>query len=288
MKNILLLFVIYLLLLPASAQERLRPGKLYDQGEDIYGPAYGIKSRVPQGWTGVVPMDTEVFLLMPVNNMDGEIYVMADTTDYEKLKVNWMEGLELGNGNILMSDGKIFNRGETLASNVVLLNKTTGFKGYIEAKCGPYGACVSFLLLCSSQNFDALKKGVIEMSDNTEFVEPSDKGFYDDFDWKEFLSGKYLASYEYEPGAKSENELWLCPDGTFRSKLKRTGLLKEEAKALQGKQKGTWETSSVGPEGELVLHFAKQDDVELDMLIDEDRIFMNERKYFVMLSDQCK
>lgn len=284
----LLLFVIYLSLTSAIAQERLKPGKLYDQGEEIYGPVYGIKSRVPQGWSGVVPMDTEVFLLMPINNLDGQIYVMADTTDYDKIKANWLEGLELGNGNILMSDGNIFNRGNALASNVVLLDKTTGFKGYIEAKCGPYGTCIGFLLLCSPQNYDELIKGLMEMSDNTEFVEPSNKGFYDDFDWKEFLSGKYLASYEYEPGAKSENELWLCADATFRSKLKRTGLLKEEAKTLQGKQKGTWETSSIGPEGKLVLHFAKQGELELNLLIDEDRIFLNERKHFVMFTDQCK
>jgi hypothetical protein len=288
MKNILWLILIFLLNLPAPAQERLKPGKLYDQGADIYAPGYGIKSRVPPGWTGVVPMDTEVFLLMPLNNMDGQIYVMADSTSYEVMKANWMVGLELGNGNILLSEGRIFSRGDAIASNVILSDRTTDFKGYIEARCGPYGVCVSVLLLGSPQNFEALKQGVIDMSDHTEFVEPSDQGFYDDFDWNEFLAGKYLASYEFKPGAKSENELWLCPDGSFRSKLKRTGLLKEDAKAFQGKQTGTWETPSVGPNGKLILHFSKQGDITLDLLIDDDRIFLNERKYFVMISDQCK
>jgi hypothetical protein len=221
-------------------------------------------------------------------NSEGEIYVTTDSTNLEKIKSGWLQGLDLDNGNTLKSDGKIFKRGDAIASNVILEKNTFTFKGYIEAKCGEFGNCISFLLLSSPQNFEKLKSGLIEMSDNTIFVEPSLKSIYDNFNWKEFLSGKYLANFDFVPGSKSENEIWLCPDGTFRSKIVKKGLLKDEAKEFQGKKKGTWDTSSMGPKGILTLNVDKIGEVSLELGIDNDRIFLNDKRYFVMYTDECK
>lgn len=290
MKKFIEVSLIVILFIPWSlhAQDRLKSGKMYEPGEDIYAPTYGIKTKVPDGWTGMVPMDTEIFLLMPMSNVDGEMYVFADTANYDIIKTRWLEGLELGNGNVLKSDGNIFQRGDAIASNVILEQKTTDHKGYIEAKCGEYGRCIGIFLISAPQFFEDLKKDLMAFTDDIHFVEPSDKGFYDDFNWKEFLSGRYLASYEYAPGAKSENEIWLCPDGSFRTKLKRSGDLKAQASQFQGKKKGTWETSSIGETGILVLNFKKEGKVEIPLQIDDDRIFLNGRRHFVMFTDECK
>jgi hypothetical protein len=180
-------------------------------------------------------------------------------------------------------------RGDAMASNVILEgNGANAFKGYIESKCGEFGTCISFLLTSPPQFYEKLKPGLIELSDNTSMVKPSKESIYEDFDWNTFLSGKYVANFDYVPGAKSENELWLCPDGSFRSKLKRTGLLKEDAKAYQGKKSGTWSTKSVGKTGVLTITIAKMAPVQLDLLIDQDRIFINGKRYFAMLTDVCK
>jgi hypothetical protein len=126
------------------------------------------------------------------------------------------------------------------------------------------------------------------MSDNTIFVEPSLKSIYDNFNWKEFLSGKYLANFDFVPGSKSENEIWLCPGGTFRSKIVRKGLLKDEAKKFQGKKKGTWETSSIGANGILTLQVDKIGAVNIDLGIDNDRVYLNGNRFFAMFTDDCK
>ena len=238
---------------------------------------------------GVLPMDSEVFLLVPSGiNADGEIYVTADTIEVETMKQRWLAGLDLENGNTLKSDGDIFMRGDAIASNVILEGNGSSFKGYIEAKCGDYGMCISFLLLCPPQFYDKLKPGLLELSDNTSMVEPSMASIYDNFDWNNFLSGKYIANFDYVPGAKSENELWLCADGTFRSKLKRSGLLKEEAKEYQGKKSGNWEITSVGKNGTLILDIAKMGILEVDVTMDNDRLFINGKRFFAMLTNDCK
>ncbi len=102
------------------------------------------------------------------------------------------------------------------------------------------------------------------------------------------LPGKYIANFDYVLGAKSENELWLCADGSFRSKIKRSGLLKDDVKEYQGKKSGSWETSSIGKSGKLTINIDKMELLEVDLLIENDRLYLNGKRYFSMLTDECK
>lgn len=281
------LIALFIFIGETFAQERLRPAQRYDEGELIFAPTFGMKSKVPKGWVGVLPRDTEVFLMMPKAG-DGEIYVTADSINAEILKERWLQGLDLGNGNTLMSDGNIFMRGDVIASKVVLRSKTTDKKAYIEAKCSEYDRCVGGLLVASPQNYDELKKGLEEFLDNMTFEAPSTASIYASFDWKKYLSNKRMMNYTFAQGGKAVNEIWICENGTFNMKLKRTGMLKHNAKDYKGKSKGTWETSSVGPTGKLILHFAKLPDLEIDLLIENDQVFINEQRYFLMYGATCK
>ena len=271
------------------AQAKLKPSKHYSSGEVLYGANAGVKSVVPQGWSGMLPRDSEIFLLLPEDGSNGEIYITADAgIDEEQRKSNWLFGLELDNGNVLKSDGKIFKRGNSLASEIILTQKTTNTRGYIETQCGPYGTCVSATLLGAPQDFARMQKALYDFMDKITWVEPNLQADYGDFTWSEYLSGKHLLNYDYVPNAKSENDLWLCPDGTFTTKLKRGGLLKDQAQQYKGSKKGTWETSSVGQTGVLTLNFEKLPPLKVTLKIDDDRIYLNEKRHFVMKATVCK
>jgi hypothetical protein len=272
-----------------TAQSNLVPSKRYSSGDILFGRASGAKSVVPEGWSGVLPRDSEVFLLLPADGSNGEIYITSDlVTDKNQRIANWKRGLELGNGNILKSDGKIFNRGNSLASNIILQYKTNNTKGYIESQCGPYGICISATLFSSPEDFAKVKMALYEFMDGLTWVEPNLAGAYSDFDWQAFLSGRHLLNYDYVPNAKSENDIWLCPDGTFTTKLKRGGLLKDQAKDYTGTKKGTWETSAIGQTGILVLNYEKLPPLEVKLKIDDDRIYLNEKRHFAMKATVCK
>lgn len=174
-RQLLLLFTF--ISIQSFGQERLRPALCYDEGEVIFAPLFGMKSKVPKGWTGVLPRDTEVFLLMP-NSGDGEIYVMGDSVNYEIMKQRWIEGLDLGNGNTLLSDGNIYKRGDGIASVAILKNKTTGSKAFIEARCSKYDRCVGGLLVISPQHYEEQKKSLEEFMNNIMFEEPSTVSIY--------------------------------------------------------------------------------------------------------------
>jgi hypothetical protein len=271
------------------AQAKLKPSKHYSSGDVLYGAKAGIKSVVPQGWSGMLPRDSEIFLLLPEDGSNGEIYITADAgIDEDQRKSNWLLGLELDNGNVLKSDGKIFKRGNSLASEIILAQKTTNTRGYIETQCGPYGTCASATLLGAPQDFEKMQKALYEFMDAITWVEPNLNADYGDFTWSEYLSGKHLLNYDYVPNAKSENDLWLCPDGTFTTKLKRGGLLKDQAQQYKGSKKGTWETSSVGQMGVLTLNYEKLSPLEVTLKIDDDRIYLNNKRHFVMKATSCK
>ena len=281
------LFIFLITLTSAMAQERLRPAQRYDEGEVIFAPTFGMKSKVPKGWVGVLPRDTEVFLMMPKAG-DGEIYVTADSINVDILKQRWLDGLDLGNGNTLMSDGNITMRGDAITSVAILKSKTNDNKAYIEAKCSEYDRCVGGLLIAAPQNYEELKKGLQEFVDNMTFEAPSQVSIYASFDWHKYLSNKRLQNYTPAQKGKAENTIWLCENGAFNMALKRTGSLKHDAQEYKGKSKGTWESTSVGPSGKLLLHFAKLPDLEIDLLIENDQVFINDKRYFLMYGATCK
>jgi hypothetical protein len=271
------------------AQSKLMPSKRYSSGEVLYGAKTGVKSVVPQGWSGMLPRDSEVFLLLPEDGSNGEIYITAsENLSEEQVKKNMIAGLELGNGNVLKSDGMIFTRGKSIASQIVLTQKTSDDKGYIETQCGPFGVCISATLFAAPQDFDKLQKSLYEFMDAISWVEPNLEADYGDFSWHEYLSGKHLLNYDYVPNAKAENDIWLCADGTFTTKLKRGGLLKDEVQSYKGTKKGTWTTLSTGQNGLLTLNYDKLPPLEVVLKIDEDRIFLNEKRHFVMKATVCK
>lgn len=270
------------------AQDRLEPAKRYNEGDVIFSPVFGIKSVVPKGWYGVLPRDTEIFLLMPLNGA-GEIYVSADSINEDQLKDRWLIGLELGNGNQLLSDGNIIERNGALSSNVVMKQKTFNEKAYVEGKCSAYNRCIGAMLVAPVAEFETKKKALQEFIDNIVFEAPSSTGLYDTFNWTENLANKRLLHHSSYQGGKAENEIRLCADGTFYMNLKRTRALKADASQYRGKNNGTWKTSSVGPTGKLTLVFDKGlPDLTVDLKIDSDQIFFNNQRYFMMYGQTCR
>lgn len=270
------------------AQSNLRPSKQYSSGEKLYGAKSGAKSIVPNGWSGMLPRDSEIFLLLPDDGSNAEIYITtSEWVSKEQRKADWIAGLELGNGKVLKSDGNVFDRGKSLASNIILEQATSNTKGYIEMQCGPFALCISATVFSSPQDFDKVKKSLIEFMDALTWVEPNLEADYAEFNWHEFLSGKHLLNYDYVPNAKAENDIWLCPDGSFTTKLKRSGLLKKQVAEYKGTKKGSWKTSSVGQTGKLILTYDKLPVLEVDLKMEDDRVFLNGKRHFAMKATVC-
>ena len=271
------------------AQTNLRPSTRYESGEAIIAGTVGLQTVIPEGWSGMLPRDNELFLLLPNEALDGEIYIYAGpAVSPEQRKDNWLTGLDLGNGNVLKSDGNIFTRGSAMASKLVLSENTSYKTAYIEALCGPYNWCITATIIGAPDGFDKMQKALYEFMDAIIWLEPREGGMYGDFNWHEFLAGKHLLNHNYVPSAKMENDIWLCSDGTFTTKLKRGGSLKDQAQEYKGTNKGTWETTSVGQKGILILNYEKLPPLKVNLEIKDEQIYLNDRRHFAMRAGVCE
>ncbi len=287
MKSFLSLLLIFYSIL-SFGQKTIAPGEVYNPGEEIYTPTLGFKAVIPHGWMGLLPQNSSIFLLSSIKGLDGSIYLLGDTTNFETMKTGWVQGLELDEGKILKSDGDFVMKDDLLTSRVILTGTDANInKGFIAARCGEYGRCVSALLICEEKYLEDMKKSVSEFLESVEFVSPIIKNEYGGFDWKLFLGNKKFIHYGNAMGSKSENEVWLCEDGSFMSKLKRTGVVKGDIGKYKGKHKGTWATSSFGATGSLTLKFDKLPPVEVDLLIKDEQIFMNGKRHVALAASMC-
>ncbi len=290
--NVLLFSFTVMMFISVKAQERLRPGLIYQPGDTIFAPTVGLISVIPEGWAGVLPHQTEMFLLMSQEHPEGSIYAFAFDDTKEELRERWTHGpgLEVENNIKLVRSSEVFDRGEVIAADLKVENSTNNAKGYMEAKCSNNNKCLVLLLITLDQYLEKTKAGLRQFMDNSTLSEPSMGDIYENLDWTDFFENKYLATRQINPyeKAKRKNQLWLCPDGTFRSYIKIKGFA-NISKQIKGNRTGTWEAEGIGRSGTLRLYFKKMSEsVEVPTELREDQLFINDIRYFVMQNDACK
>jgi hypothetical protein len=147
--NLCILLCLILIHFTVSAQERIRPGIIYQSGDTIHAPRYGITTVIPEGWVGVLPQQTEMFLLMAKDNPQSSIYAFGIEDTEKSLQDRWMQGpgLKVENNIQLVRSSEVFRRHDAIAADLTVENSTNNLKGYIEAKCSDFGRCLILLLV---------------------------------------------------------------------------------------------------------------------------------------------
>jgi len=292
-KNFIVAFAALLLvteLCSAQAKKRLQPGKIYEPGEKIYAPKYGFNGVVPEGWDGTLPRETEIFLLMPRTGIGGEVFTFVSVdNNLQSIREAWLKGANLSE-SILIKATDIVTEGDMISSEVIAQgeNINKGNKGFIAAKCSPYGPCITSLGIGPSQFYDQIKTAVEDLMSKSTYTEPSNVSIYADFDWKEFLAGKMLIAFQVIESGSKENTVHLCGDGTFMADLKKKGLFKNDNPQYKGRQSGTWTAEGIGEHGVLKLTFKKLPAAEIPLTIKDEKIFAMDERYFAGESDWCK
>ena len=295
MKPYMHIIALLLLVLPFSLtaqvrKERLQPGRIYGAGETLYAPRLGFTAQVPQGWAGTMPRENEVFLLVSVIGIPGEIYVFGRMEgDLSAISEAWKKGGDLDNNiRLVASDPRIENGmllSEVVAEGPALVKKN---KGFAASRCGDSGPCISVLAVAPGEWIDAVAATARDFLEKSSFEAPSLASPYADFDWRNFLSGKLMIAYTVAQGGTRENQVHLCGDGTFSARLSKTGWMRQ-TNNYRGNQRGTWTAQGIGETGLLRLDFnnKKLAPVELKLFIEDEKVYVNDERYFASQSDRC-
>lgn len=272
---------------------RLQPGKIYSAGEKIYAPRYGFNATIPEDWEGMLPRESEVFLLTPTGAVFGEIYIYAlENMDLTSLKAAWIKGVDLSEsirlkavnptleGDLLYSEG--IGEGDKI-------NK--GNKAFAVARPTTNGACIVAISIMPVQFFEPIKNTLLTFMRNSTLGEPSNASPYADLNWEELLSGKSLITYMYGEGGSKDTEIDLCKDGSFTATIKKSGFMKNQNADYHGRLMGTWRVEGTGESTKLTFTFTgkkKLAPIEAVLTIQEDKIFSGGERYSVGQSLRCK
>jgi hypothetical protein len=273
-------------------KSRLQPGRMYEAGETMFAPRFGFIATVPAGWEGVLPRESEVFLLSTTTSVYGEIFVFGrERGDLNSIRETWMKGVNLSETiriksiNPTLEDGLLYSE---ITAEGQFINK--GFKGFVVSRCSPSGPCVTTLMTAPEQYYESVKNTAMEFMKSSTFQAPSNTSPYVDFDWQEFLSNKVLVTYASAQGGSKESTVHLCKDGSFTATLKKKGFFKEQNPAYKGNLAGQWTAKGDGEKATIQFIFSNKSlsPVEVSLTINDEKVTSNGERYFVGKSDKCK
>ena len=289
MKKTAFIFLFSLLIsITGFAQDRLKPGAIYQAGDEIYAPMVGYKGIIPDGWFGTLPQGEQVFLLMPTGNKTGYMFINANAMPLSQLEEQWHEKLQVTDEITISLKGKPEIEGNRMTGDFEVAGAKEPYKGYAVAIDGGHGWTITLALLTPVSVFDEYKKNFDQLVASSVVGEPTIGTIYGDFNWSEFLKNKYLTSITVGGKYKEQNEIWLCADGTFKSKIKSKGFGTAGKSPYRGKKKGTWSAEGIGEKGKLRLDFEKNPPVVLEMEIKDDKIFINGGRFFALQYEDCQ
>jgi hypothetical protein len=248
----------------------------------------GYKGIVPDGWFGTLPQEEEVFLMIPNGNEAGYMFINAHNVPLSRLKDDWLRDFSVTDEIIISIKGQPTIEGNRMWADFDVTGSREPFVGYAVAIEGGYGWTIGMILLAPTSQYEQYKKNFEQLIASSEVEEPSIGSIYGDFNWPEFLKNKYLMSYISSTQYKEQDEIWLCADGTFRSKIKTKGKLVVEKSPYKGNRKGTWTAEGIGEKGKLNLSTSKDESVSLSMEIKDDKIFINGGRFFALENNDCK
>ncbi len=270
-----------------QGQERVKPSKTYPPGDTIISPLYGIKMIVPEHWYGFLTRGTEVFTLESDTAGGTTILMYPSEESLKDIETRWQGKVEFSPGVELIPESKPqINDG--FLQSAFGISGNDNRKGFAYAECGEFGFCYTAFVIVDHFRANSYRKTLSQLAKNLDFFEPTITEFYGDFDWTKELSGKYMVTYESGGGSTKQNHLWLCPDGTFESRITRKGGLKGTTGPYKGKLKGTYVIEGVGHAGMIQLNFEKLTPLQLPLEIKDEVVFMNGLRYSISDHNQCK
>jgi hypothetical protein len=274
-----------------SSKTRLQPGRLYAAGEEVYAPTFGFTSKIPTGWVGALPRETEVFLLNANSGFFGEMYVFGrENTDLNRLAEDWKSGVKVTETLTLVAENPKLE-GSLLSSEVratgSFVNKN--YRGFAATRCGDKGYCITVLAVYLEENAAEAKGAALEFLSTGIFDAPKIIDPFEGFDWKEFLSNKLMVSYDQILGGQKESEVNLCANGNFTARVRKKGLLRDTNPEYRGRMSGVWNVEGNGSEAVLRLEFSnkKLNPLTVNLKFVDEQLMVGSERYYASESQSC-
>lgn len=273
-----------------NLKNRIQPGKMYNAGDSLYAPRYGLSAKIPQGWVGVLPRETEVFLLNSATGTFGEIFVFGrEKVDLIQLAETWKAGVNVSETVRLKATDPTIE-GDLLYAHTEAVGNylpPKNYRAFAATRCGE--ACITVLAISLEENAEMASQSALEFLKTAILTTPKEIDPYEGFDWKEFLSGKLLIAYEGFVGGKQQTKVTLCEDGSFRAQISKKGMMKDSNPDYKGGMKGIWTVEGKNSEATLTFTFEKKDLAPFvaNLKFVDEELYVNGERHYASQSEKC-
>jgi hypothetical protein len=273
-----------------NIKNRILPGKMYNAGDSISTPRYGFSGVIPQDWVGVLPRETEVFLLNSASGTFGEIFVFGtEKVNLSQLAETWKSGINVSETVTLKATDPTLE-GDLLYAHAEATGNylpPKNYRAFAATRCGD--ACITVLAISLEENAEMTAQSTLQFLKTAVLSTPKEVDPYEGFDWKEFLSGKLLISYEGLSGGKQETKVNLCEGGFFRAKISKKGMMKDSNPDYKGTMKGKWSIVSQKSEAVLTFIFEKKDLAPFvaNIKFENEELYVNGERHYASQSERC-
>lgn len=277
-------------LLAQNLKNRIQPGKIYNAGDSIYTPRYGFSGQIPEGWVGVLPRETEVFLLNSTSGSFGEIFVFGrEKIDLAQLAETWKAGVNVSETIRLKATDPTLE-GDLLYAHAEATGNylpPKNYRAFAATRCGE--ACITVLAISLEENAEMASQSALEFLKTAILSSPKEIDPYTDFDWKGFLSGKLLIAYEGFIGGKQQTKVTLCENGSFRAQISKKGMMKDSNPDYKGGMKGSWVVEGKNSEATITLTFEKKDLAPFvaNLKFVDEELYINGERHYASQSEKC-
>ncbi len=273
-----------------NIKNRIEPGKMYNAGDSVYTPRYGFSGRIPEGWAGVLPRETEVFLLNSTTGSFGEIFIFGrEKIDLAQLAEDWKAGVNISETITLKATDPIID-GDLLYSHAEAVGNylpSKNYRAFAATRCGE--ACITVLAISEESNSETTFGTALELLKTAVLSSPKEIDPYEGFDWKGFLSGKLLVAFEGFTGGKQHTEVTLCENGSFVAKISKKGMIEDSNPNYKGRMKGSWLVEGNNSQARLTLIFEEKNlpPFEANLEFVDEELYINGERHYASQAKKC-
>ncbi|WP_440903891.1 hypothetical protein ACMZOO_13730 [Catenovulum sp. SX2] len=248
-----LLTIICLIFGSLSAQT-LQVGKLYNGPIKLSVADINATFSVPEQWQGILPQNSEVFVMQSTVSASQNVLLIAQQTDLNNLKQQMSESIDFGDGFVLVPKGQVTVIDNTQIKASYSVAQSDDKFALVISVVGEAGWAISAVGIATNQDKSALEQTTRQIASSIVFESVQAAPLQHNA-WYPHLSNRKLTYFYTSSGYTEEQYIWLCGNNTFYKSFNSGGFGGGASGALASKDGGQWRTSGNLNSGTLELYF---------------------------------
>lgn len=267
------------LLLDGASATVLSPEQRYTGPQHLTEPSLGIGFTIPEAWFGVLPRDSEFFVMAPADEA-GYIFAGADEMTPAEARSTMSQDLPLGNGITLHPTDKLSEDGRRLSAGYTVSGAQQPLAAQATTAIGERGLGIFFIAVYPAHRAAEFARALDSLVDSIRWsapVSPPAAPAGSQFE----LAGKKLTRFYTGSGYSETQYLYLCHSGQFYHDFNGGGYGWNASGAFQSNSRGRWQVSG----NRLVLDYADSSSAAYNLSVDDREFMMDGKRWFREVTD---